>query len=135
MYLASLSNEKKHLFLDLEIHMSKIDGDFSEEEKRIIDTHCAEMHIDNNGYENELSIDEIFHKLREECAVAEKKIVFLELVAVVLADGIYDSKEKMIVNNLARNLAMTEKDVTQAFDIVTNLKKYYKACAEFIKEA
>ena len=29
MYLSMLDNEKKHLFLELEIYMSKIDGDFS----------------------------------------------------------------------------------------------------------
>ena len=32
MYLSMLNTEQKHLFLDLELYMSKVDGDFSEEE-------------------------------------------------------------------------------------------------------
>lgn len=36
MYLYSLENLKKYLFRELELYMAKTDGDFSEEEKRII---------------------------------------------------------------------------------------------------
>ena len=88
MYLAMLDNEKRHLFLDLELYISKIDGDFSEQEKRVIDTHCIEMHIDNNNYESETSYDEMMSRLSETFSKQEKRIVFIELLATVLADDL-----------------------------------------------
>ncbi len=62
MYLARLGLEQKHMFLDLELYLSRIDGEFSDEEKQIIDAHCMEMHIDNNQYECELPYKELVLK-------------------------------------------------------------------------
>lgn len=98
MYLAMLNNEKKHLFLNLEIYLSRIDGDFSVEEKRIIDVHCIEMHIDNNNYEADMSLDDVFHKLKETLTHTECKIVYLELVATILADDEYHKEEERITS-------------------------------------
>ena len=50
MYLSKLSNENKHIFLDLELHISNANGEFSDQEKNIIDAHCLEIHIDCNKY-------------------------------------------------------------------------------------
>ncbi len=63
------------MYLDLELYLSKVDGEFNELEKQIIDTHCIEMHIDSNKYQCELSLDEVFRKL-EECTLEEKYIIF-----------------------------------------------------------
>ena len=100
MYLAMLSNEKKHLFLNLEIYLSKVDSDFSAAEKRIIDAHCIEMHIDNNGYEADMSQSDIFEGLKE-FTKQESKIVFLELVGTIMADNVYHIEEKALVKKLA----------------------------------
>ena len=58
MYLSMLSDTNKRLFLNLEIYLSKVDSDFSENERIIIDAHCMEMHIDNNNYEADMSQSE-----------------------------------------------------------------------------
>ena len=88
MYLSMLNNEKKHLFLNLEIYLSSIDGDFSDEEKKIIDVHCIEMHIDNNNYEADMPLDEVLKKLKETLTHSEYRIVFLELAATIMADDV-----------------------------------------------
>ncbi len=69
--------------------MSRTDGNFSDEEKAIIDTHCIEMHIDNNSYECELPLEGVLSKISSEFSEQEKRIVFLELAATVLADKVY----------------------------------------------
>ena len=88
---------QKHLFLDLELYMSKVDGDFSEEEKNIINAHCMEMRIDNNNYESEVAIDELVTAIKEKFTHKEKHILFLELTATVLADGVYHEAEKELM--------------------------------------
>ena len=60
MFLASLNEENKRLFLELEIMLAKVDGDFAQEERDVIDAHCIEMDISNNDYENTMNKNEIF---------------------------------------------------------------------------
>jgi tellurite resistance protein len=128
-----LDIEKKHMFLNLEIIMSQIDGEFSDDEKRIIDTHCLEMHIDNNNYEIELPIDELLFKIKNSFSEQEKYIIFLELVATVLADGVYHDKEKNLIEKLAEILNIPNEDIDEAFSIINDMKLVYERCANYIQ--
>jgi len=132
MYLSALDIEKKHLFLDLEIYISNIDGNFSEEEKRMINMHCAEMHIDNNNYECEHSLDEVLSLIRQTMTKKEKRIIFLELVATILADEVYHTKEKEMVNRLSQILEISDEERDNAFSIINDAKSIYKRCEVFI---
>ena len=132
MYLAMLDLEKKHLFLNLEIYLSKIDGDFSADEQRIIDAHCVEMHIDNNGYEAEISQSDVLRQIDTTLNETEKKIFFLELVGTVLADNVYSSSEKALLDKLATIFGMSEEKVSKAFSIIEEMKALYQECRDFI---
>ena len=132
MYLARLSVEKRYLFRDLEIIMSKIDGDFSPNEKLIIDTHCVEMHIDNNNYESELSEDELLKKIEDGLNENEQRIFFFELAATVLADDVYHESEKKLINKLSNVLKIDNDKVDDAFDIINDLKSVYARCESYI---
>lgn len=133
MYLSMLSNEKKHLFLNLEIYMSKIDGDFSDGEKQIIDVHCMEMHIDNNNYEADMPQDEVLRQLKETLTYNERRIVFLELVATIMADDVYDEKEEKLSSRLADLFEIDDEGVKEAFSIIKDMKSVYERCSDYIK--
>lgn len=133
MYLSLLSNEKKHLFLELEIYMSKTDGDFSDEEKAIIDAHCIEMHIDNNSYECELPLEGVLSKISSEFSEQEKRIVFLELAATVLADKVYHTTEKILISKWADILKISEDESNVVITLIKSLKDAYEGCAKFIE--
>lgn len=132
MYLARLSVEKRYLFRDLEIIMSKIDGDFSPNEKLIIDTHCVEMHIDNNNYESDFSEDELLKKIEGGLNENEQRIFFFELAATVLADDVYHESEKKLINKLSNVLKIDNDKVDDAFDIINDLKSVYARCESYI---
>ena len=132
MYLSMLSDTKKRLFLNLEIYLSKVDSDFSENERIIIDAHCMEMHIDNNNYEADMSQSEIFEGLKA-LTKQESKIVFLELVGTIMADNVYHVEEKALVNKLAEALKLEENDISLVFSIITDMKNVYERCAEYVK--
>lgn len=133
MYLSKLSIEKKYLFRDLELIMSNVDGDFSPEEKSIIDAHCIEMHIDNNNYEIANRQDVVLKQLQETLSEQERSIFFLELAGTVMADNVYHNSEKELVNKLAEILHISEKKVEDAFDIINEMKAVYSKCADYIK--
>mgnify|MGYP000581060516 FL=1 len=132
MYLSMLSDTNKRLFLNLEIYLSKVDSDFSENERIIIDAHCIEMHIDNNNYEADMSQSEIFEGLKA-LTKQESKIVFLELVGTIMADNVYHVEERALVNKLAEALKLEENDISLVFSIITDMKNIYERCAEYIK--
>jgi len=132
MYLSQLNLEKKHLFLDLELYISKTDGDFSDGERAIIDSHCIEMQIDNNNYTCELPLDEVISMLSSKCSVQEKHIVFLELAATVLADEVYRTSEKQLMKRLAETLDISCEDTAQAFTLIRKMKDAYEGCAQFV---
>ena len=133
MYLSMLSNDKKHLFLNLELYMSKIDGEFSDEEKQIIDVHCMEMHIDNNNYEAEMPLDEVLRQLKEKLTYKEQRIVFLELIATIMADNAYHIEEEAFTSRLANMLNIDDDGVEDAISIIRDMKSVYKRCANYIK--
>ena len=132
MYLSMLSDTNKRLFLNLEIYLSKVDSDFSENERIIIDAHCIEMHIDNNNYEADMSQSEIFEGLKA-LTKQESKIVFLELVGTIMADNVYHVEERALVNKLAEALKLEENDISLVFSIITDMKNIYERCAEYVK--
>ena len=132
MYLSMLSDTNKRLFLNLEIYLSKVDSDFSENERIIIDAHCMEMHIDNNNYEADMSQSEIFEGLKA-LTKQESKIVFLELVGTIMADNVYHVEERALVNKLAEALKLEENDISLVFSIITDMKNVYERCAEYVK--
>lgn len=134
MYLNLLTDEEKRLFLELEIYMSKEDSEFSAEEKDIIDAHCLEMHIDSYDYECTRPLINIISELSEKCTDSEKRIIFLELVAVVLADGLYHEAERAIIEQIKNYFGLNDNDEKEAFDIINALKNNYERCANFIKE-
>ena len=133
MYLSMLNNEKKHLFLNLEIYLSSIDGDFSDEEKKIIDVHCIEMHIDNNNYEADMPLDEVLKKLKETLTHSECRIVFLELAATIMADDVYHKEEEKITRHLADLLKIDDDEVKEAFSIIKDMKNVYKRCSDYVE--
>lgn len=131
MYLSALDLETKHLFLDLELYISKTDGEFNDLEKQIIDTHCIEMHIDNNNYQCELPLSVVYEKL-EKCTEEEKRIIFIEMLAVVLADKVYHQSEKILVDRLANVLKIKDEDVKKAFVAVEEMKEAYVKFSNFV---
>lgn len=133
MYLSMLNNEKRHLFLNLEIYMSKIDGEFSDEEKQIIDVHCMEMHIDNNDYEAEMPQDEVLKQLKEKLTHKEQRIVFLEIIATILADNVYHAMEETLISRMANLLGIDAEGIEDAISIIKDMKSVYKRCADYIK--
>ena len=132
MYLSKLSTEKKYLFRDLELIMSNVDGDFSQEEKNIINAHCIEMHIDNNNYEIDKRQDEVLKLLQESLTEQERYIFFLELAGTVMADNVYHDSEKELINKLAKILMVPETKVNEAFSIIAEMKSVYAKCAAYI---
>ena len=103
MYLANLDEQKKRIFLDIAHERVQVDGEFSYDEKVIIQAYCQEMNIVDYEY-HKRSRDEIVGDIKKYLTQEDVKIILFELIGLCLADGNYDKSEKEFINNLCSEL-------------------------------
>ncbi len=110
MFLNKLNTVEKKSFLELAHHIARSDGEFSEEEQKVIATYCLEMQVQDINYDiKNFNLDSILSKIS---SIENQKIVFLEIMALVYSDGV-EQEEQEILN------VMSEKfNIDEALSIV-----------------
>ena len=86
MYLSLLSNDNKELFLDLILIIAKVDNDFSDEEKGVINSYCTEMGISYRDDERYSSVEELINVIDESTSMKEKRIFIFEAIGLAMAE-------------------------------------------------
>jgi uncharacterized tellurite resistance protein B-like protein len=96
MFLNKLENEEKVAFLELAHYMARSDSHFSDKEKEIISMYCLEMQIEDIVYiKDNFNLDNTLLKFRSD---VNKRVVLLEVMALVYADNILHKEEKKILD-------------------------------------
>ena len=96
MFLNKLDNKEKIAFLELAHHIARSDNDFSDKQKEIISTYCLEMQIKDIAYkEDGYNLDITLSKFKND---DNKKVVLLEVMALVYSDNILHKEEKKILD-------------------------------------
>lgn len=127
MFLIQLKEENKELFLKVCIHASMANGIFEDEEKEMISAYCREMNIPVNMPEYGETLDETLSVLAEQADDVEKKIIILEILGLVRADGVYDAAEKTFMKQLVEGLNIKE-DILSKYNSL--LEIYTSVCKE-----
>lgn len=95
MFLNRLKISEKEAFLSLAHHIARADGSFSGEETLMMERYCMEMQMDDVDYqETEFDLHDVLSKFEVE---SHKKIVLLELMALVYADGRLAAQEETLI--------------------------------------
>ena len=98
MFLNRLSEEEKKSFLQLAHYIARSDGNFTKEEKIIIDQYCIEMQIENIDF-NEVRFD-IYDVLGKFKSDKSKKIVLLEIMVLIYADDFFHENERKVLEKM-----------------------------------
>ena len=133
MYLNYLRTKQKELFLDLSIITSKVDNNFNDEEKNLIEQLCQEMNIEIR-YETDNLLEDIVASLEEISSTKEKKIILLELLGLVLVDNKEDVSEVQLIKVVKEKFAITNDEVEKAKLLVKQLYNIYSDFSSFINE-
>ena len=131
MFLNRLSSEQKELFLDICIHASKSNDNFSEEEKLVIEQYCDEMHIDVRFDENNPA-DEAAAKLAELSTPTDQRIILLETASLLLSDNTYDEDERAFYESLAAKLGVSREQADSVIPMIGELTDLYGRINEFV---
>ena len=131
MFLNRLSAEQKELFLDLCIHASKSNNNFSVEEKETIAQYCEEMHIEIR-YDEETDLPAIAERLTEISSEQDLRMILLETAGLILSDNVYDDDEKKFFSALTGKLGLAPEQTDEVIAMLRELTDVYKRINEFV---
>lgn len=126
MFLNELTRKEKEAFMNLSVYAAKANGILANEEKIILDTYCKEMELLTFEMENIQPMEAIVDVFAQS-DVHTNKIVMLELLGLVYADGEYDENEKSFINEYARKVGLSE-------DVINKLTQLIKSYLEILKK-
>ena len=103
MYLSLLNKNEKIYFLGLAYNIATIDGNYSNEEKAMINGYCQEMQVEFNEKTMINSNDFFITKINSSSDNKVKKIILFELIGLAMSDNNYDEIEKEMVLDLSKS--------------------------------
>lgn len=126
MFLNELTSVEKNAFMGLSIYAAKANGILADEEKLILDAYCREMDIESFDIELVQPLNEITNIIAQ-ADLRTKKIITLEILGLVYADGEYDENEKTFVSEYAEKIGLSKNDVLRLTEVI---KKYLDVLKE-----
>ncbi|MEA1955895.1 MAG: TerB family tellurite resistance protein [Campylobacterota bacterium] len=117
MFLNKLKKKEKKAFLELAHHVARSDSNFSENEKGLIEKYCMEMQIENKKFDDEKF--DIYETLGKFKSKSSKKIVVLELMALIYSDDFLHEGERVVLEK-----------ILEEFDLSYNLSIVYTEWAK-----
>ncbi len=127
MLLNALQEKNRELFLEICVHAAMANNVLDKEEQEMIFAYCREMNIQEHIPDMEDSLEKIAAKLAMQIDDAEKRIIALEILGLVKADGRFDEKEKAFFDRLITGLQI-EQDIVSRLEGL--LERYSAVCKQ-----
>lgn len=131
MFLNYLSTDSKQMFLKLCLCAAKANDIIEKEEEEMMYAYCREMNIKEEIPKEDVKLDEVLAYLGEKTSESEKKIILLEVLGLMYADGNYDQSEHLFIDNLVEKFGMDKAELEKLDGM---LKSYYKVYKEMVSE-
>lgn len=120
MYLNSLKENEKKLFLGMAYDLAFVDGDYSKEEQAIMEAYSHEMQYEFDINTMVKSKDEIIDEIKSNSTIRTKRIFVFELIGLAMVDGNYDENERQLIQKMEVEFGL--------------MKNFSKECEKVIAE-
>jgi transcriptional regulator CtsR len=111
--------------------MARVDDNFMEEQKILIEQYCLEMNIDDVEFdEKTFVLEEILNMIDNDYS---KKIILLEIMAVVYADDILHEKEQEVIDKICKIFKIDSTIATLYAFWTKSIMNLYKQGEELLK--
>lgn len=127
MFLNQLMKSNKEDFLRICVYASLANGVFAEEEKNMLFAYCREMDIKEEVPDTAEPFEILISRMQQNTTNKEKKIITLEILALMKTDGLYDEKEHSFMENLITGLGLSHGTLYQLDEL---LNRYIEVGAE-----
>ena len=122
-----IAGKEQGIILEVCVHAAMANKVLEKEEQEMIFAYCREMNIPEHIPDMEDSFEGIAAKLASQTDDAEKRIIALEILGLVKADGRFDGKEKAFFDKLIEGLQI-EQDIVSRLESL--LERYSAVCKE-----
>ncbi len=122
MFTHLMNEEEKNKFLELVYKISKIDGEYAQEEEELI-----------NSYKNELGLEVIEDTEPINTLISYfgnkpkelKRIVVFEIYGMILADDKIEKNEEQVLNEIRKEFNFEEGELEDILSLVKRLQNVY----------
>ena len=132
MFLKELKSNNKELFLQLSIHAALSNNIIEDTQKDVLNLYCEEIGINNYELEVKMDLDEILEKINIDTTYREKKIIILEIMALIMADSVYDLDEKRFMEDIIKKLDISDEVLDEAINLVNKFNLIFNDMIGFI---
>ncbi|MGM0410282.1 MAG: hypothetical protein ACQEQF_05905 [Bacillota bacterium] len=134
MYLRKLNREEQKNFLELAYCAANYNDKFADEQKGLINEYRTEMLLDENEYKvQEKKLKDILDFFKGSSKTI-KNAVFLEIMALILSDNIYDKKEQEVISIIRDYLEIAGGKHDKAVQWVKDMQDLYGRAEIFVNE-
>lgn len=134
MFLSNLKQQEKEIFIALANEVIKADGVIQESEKQIMAEYVKEMSIDNLTPPDIDDLDKMIQELASISSNQNKRIIFVELLALAFVDGEFAIEEKQIVNKVASAFGFNDAIIERVVNLQDAYTSAYMSIVEFVNE-
>ncbi len=131
MFLNRLTVLEKENFVSLALHAAESNEVVTDEEYAMFEEYCREMGIAFFDSKNEKPLDEVISFFKES-DLRSKKIVLLEMIGLMYADGSYDELEKKFVLDFSSGIGLSDKDVEKMEKLILEYLSFTEKVVEEI---
>ena len=132
MFLQELKENEKKAFLELVHLVAKANGIITTEEQKMLDSYNKEMGV--TICLEELEEKELLDIVGQFESNRSKRIVFLEALAVALADGDYMEDEKEFIKGLREAFAITLDEYEDFKGWIIKTNALYEQASELVNK-
>ncbi|WWU64266.1 hypothetical protein QJR26_14695 [Clostridium baratii] len=132
MFLKELRSNNKELFLQLSIHAALSNNIIEDTQKDVLNLYCEEIGINNYELEVKMDLYEILEKINADTTYREKKIIILEIMALIMSDSVYDLDEKKFMEDIIKKLDISDEVLEEAINLVNKFNLIFNDMIGFI---
>ncbi len=125
MFLRTLNNEQKELFLDLALAAATANDVLEDAEKTLLAAYADEMSIDVNKA-SQMPVEEICRKLKTISNSKELNQISFEIVGMMISDNEYDDAEKAFISKMAEIFEIPMSRIDEMFNCVNAYSELIK---------
>lgn len=122
MYLNTLTNVEKELFLELALNACYANGELDPNEKVMMDQYGSEMGIKINSYKPLKSQSQVLEDLKSIKSIETLRKIYIEITALMMVDGFIDKDEEKYLNEIRKIALLKDSQVVR---IRTSLEQIF----------
>lgn len=134
MYLSTLSEEQKNLFLDLCIHIMNADNVVVKNEEIMLKQYCREMNLKMRANPTCKDVNIILTKLENISTKIELKKMTIEIIALIYADEQFEEEENKILFNIAKIFQLSPHVMGELVFVTRHLLLSYKLMNKVLED-